>query len=61
MTVKELKEALAAYPDDMDVVAEHAKSCMGTYDVSYVDERDVKDLEYYWLRTEDKVCLIGLR
>lgn len=70
MNVKELKEALAAYPDDMEVKVEHTKSCMGTYDVSYVDERDVKDLEDYcrardlgvdWQGTEDKVCLIGFR
>ena len=61
MTVKELREELANYSDDMEVMAEHTKSCLGTFSVCCVSERLPNDLEDNWRETTEPVCLIGIR
>lgn len=61
MTVKELKEALAAYPDDMEVMAESAKNALGTFSVHDVEKWSAEYLESNWREIQGDVCLIRFR
>lgn len=49
MTVKELKEALAAYPDDMEVVLER---------MGYDDLEHIYDTEFYIETNENNQLVI---
>ena len=61
MNVKELKEALTAYPDDMEVVIESAKNALGTFRVNSVNKCSSEYLESNWREIEGDVCLIRFR
>lgn len=61
MIVKELKEALASYPDDMEVVIESAKNALGTFSVNSVNKCSAEYLESNWREIEGDVCLIRFR
>lgn len=61
MTVKELKEALAAYPDDMEVVIESAKNALGTFSVNSINKCSAEYLENNWRELKGDVCLIRFR
>lgn len=61
MTVKELKESLAAYPDDMEVVIESAKNALGTFSVNSVNKCSAEYLESNWREIKGYVCLIRFR
>lgn len=61
MTVKELKEALAAYPDDMEVMIESAKNTLGTFSVHDVEKWSAEFLESNWRGIKGDVCLIRFR
>lgn len=50
MNVKELKEALAAYPDDMEVVLDR---------MEYDDLEHVYDTEFYLEANEDNQLVIN--
>lgn len=61
MNVKELREALAAYPDDMEVKVEHQKQSIGSLDVYYLFRMDAKHLEDNWENLKGDVCVIRIR
>lgn len=61
MTVKELKEALAAYPDDMEVMIESDKNALGTFSVNSINKCSAEYLESNWREIEGDVCLIRFR
>lgn len=61
MTVAELKEILAAYPDDMEVVIESAKNALGTFSVNSVNKCSAEYLESNWREIKGDVCLIRFR
>lgn len=61
MTVRELKEVLAAYPDDMEVVIESAKNALGTFSVNSVNKCSAEYLESNWREIQGDVCLIRFR
>lgn len=61
MNVKELREALAAYPDDMEVVIESAKNALGTFSVNSVNKCSAEYLECNWREIKGDVCLIRFR
>ena len=61
MTVAELREALAAYPDDMEVKVEHQKQSIGSLDVYYLFRMDAKHLEDNWENLKGDVCVIRIR
>ena len=61
MTVRELKEKLSAYPDDMEVMIESAKNALGTFSVNSVDKYSAKSLESNWREIKGDVCLIRFR
>ena len=61
MTVKKLKEALASYPDDMEVVIESAKNALGTFSVNSVNKCSAEYLESNWRGIKGDVCLIRFR
>lgn len=61
MNVKELKEILAAYPDDMEVVIESAKNALGTFSVNSVNKCPAEYLESNWREIKGDVCLIRFR
>lgn len=61
MNVKELKEALAAYPDDMEVMIESDKNALGTFSVNSVNKYPAEYLESNWREIKGDVCLIRFR
>ena len=61
MNVKELKEALSAYPDDMEVVIESAKNALGTFSVNSINKCSAEYLESNWREIKGDVCLIRFR
>lgn len=61
MTVRELKEALASYPDDMEVMIESAKNALGTFSVHDVEKWSAEHLESNWREMKGDVCLIRFR
>lgn len=61
MNVKELKEALAAYHDDMEVKVEHQKQSIGSLDVYCLFRMDAKHLEDNWENLKGDVCVIRIR
>lgn len=61
MTVAELREALAAYPDGMEVKVEHQKQSIGSLDVYYLFRMDAKHLEDNWENLKGNVCVIRIR
>lgn len=61
MTVAELREALAAHPDDMEVKVEHQKQSIGSLDVYYLFRMDAKHLEDNWENLKGDVCVIRIR
>lgn len=61
MTVKELKEALNQYPDDMEVVIESAKNALGTFSVNSIKKCSAEYLESNWREIKGDVCLIRFR
>lgn len=61
MTVKELKEALNQYPDDMEVVIESAKNALGTFSVNSINKCSAEYLESNWREIKGDVCLIRFR
>lgn len=61
MSVKELKEALSKYPDDMEVMIQSAKNTLGTFSVKDVDRFPAEYLENNWRELKGDVCLIRFR
>lgn len=61
MNVKELKEALENYPDDMEVMIESAKNALGTFSVDSINKCSAEYLESNWRETKGDVCLIRFR
>lgn len=61
MRVKELREKLAAYPDDMEVVIESAKNALGTFSVNSINKCSAEYLESNWREIKGDVCLIRFR
>lgn len=61
MTLAELRKALAAYPDDMEVMIESAKNALGTFDVNGVNKCPAEHLESNWREIKGDVCLIRFR
>lgn len=61
MTVKDLKAALAAYPDDMEVMIESAKNALGTFSVNDINKCSAEYLESNWREIQGDVCLIRFR
>ncbi len=61
MTVKELKEALSKYPDDMEVMIESDKNALGTFSVNSINKCSAEYLESNWREIEGDVCLIRFR
>lgn len=61
MTVKELKKALAEYPDDMEVMIESVKNALGTFSVNSVNKCSAEYLESNWREIKGDVCLIRFR
>lgn len=61
MTVKELKEKLSEFPDNMKVKVEHQKQSVGSLDVYYLFRMDAKYLEDNWENLEGDVCVIRIK
>lgn len=61
MNVKQLKEALAAYPDDMEVMIESDKNALGTFSVNSINKCPAEYLENNWRELKGDVCLIRFR
>lgn len=61
MKVKELKEKLSEFPDNMEVKVEHQKQSIGSLDVYYLFRLDAKHLEDNWKNLEGDVCVIRIR
>ena len=61
MKVKELKEALSKYPNDMEVMIESDKNALGTFSVNSINKCPAEYLEYNWCELKGDVCLIRFR
>lgn len=61
MTVKELKEKLSEFSDNMEVKVEHQKQSIGSLDVCYLFRMDAKHLEDNWENLKGDVCVIRIR
>ena len=61
MTVKELKEKLSEFPDNMEVKVEHQKQSIGSLDVYYLFRINAKHLEDNLENLKGDVCVIRIR
>lgn len=61
MTVKELKEKLSEFPDNMEVKVEHQKQSAGSLDVYYLFRMDASNLETNWGNLKGDVCVIRIK
>lgn len=61
MTVKELKEELSEFPDNMEVKVEHQKQSIGSLDVYYLYRMDAKHLENNMEDLKGDVCVIRIK
>lgn len=61
MKVKELKEKLSEFPDNMEVKVEHQKQSVGSLDVYYLFRIDASNLETNYEDLKGDVCVIRIR
>ena len=61
MKVKELKEKLSEFPDNMEVKVEHQKQSVGSLDVCYLFRIDASNLETNYEDLKGDVCVIRIR